>query len=438
MSIPRRMTAAAAAAILLAASLAGCSAKDKPSTGPTPKQPTAWQAVLGQIKEDGTVTKDTALAAFAVAIGPVPGGTAPSGAADTIPSGTLAVSWVFRHWSELSADQRSAVFNGLGIPAEAPKEVRNAPAAYRAPTKQKPENPNIPCLSADSAGAEKYRAWVPGIESDITAKLGRSLSIDKSSYIAVNSKDLEMPALMYTYPCEQTATGNKVKGCTIHINPNAVGGKYTDDMVRSYLIHEYVHCYLFDKLGFAYGTMPAWYVEGAPTWAMSVLGVANDRLSGTWTDYLDTPEKPLSQRAYDGVGFFAHLAETGTDPWSVLDPIGAAMAGGKGTSAGWKAAGVTPSFLDSWAAGRSRAGTRAPPGPRPVRTCRPTPRPCPTRRSATAARCRWRQRPMPRRYAASMWTPRCCWPTRAPGPLAGSASAAAPTPIWVPAVHIVR
>jgi hypothetical protein len=354
----QRVTGVALTAVLLVAAATGCSSSSEPNaTTPPTKEPSAWQSVLGQIKEDGSVSKDTALAAFAVAIGPVPGGTAPAGAADTIPSGTLAVSWVFSHWGELNAGQRAAVFTALGIQAEPRRDVRstprNAPAAYTPSIGKEPkkQNPHVPCLKADSAGAEKYRAWVPGIEQAISAKLGRPLTIDKTTYLAVNSKDLAMPALMYTYACEQTNPGNKVTGCTIHINPNAVSGKFDDDMVRSFLIHEYVHCYLFDKFGFVYGEMPAWYLEGAPSWAMSVLGVANDRLSGMWTDYLDTPDKPLTQRSYDGVGFFAHLAETGTDPWSVMDKIGAAMAGGKGTAGGWKAAGVTPSFLDSWGGG---------------------------------------------------------------------------------------
>src|SRR5262245_26957346 len=98
MSIPRRVMGVALAATLFAAATAGCSSTSEPNTAPPTKEPTAWQAVLGQIQEDGTVSADTALAAFAVAIGPVPGGTAPAGAADTIPSGTLAVSWVFSHW----------------------------------------------------------------------------------------------------------------------------------------------------------------------------------------------------------------------------------------------------------------------------------------------------------------------------------------------------
>lgn len=39
--------------------------------------------------------------------------------------------------------------------------------------------------------------------------------------------------------------------------------------------------------------------------------------------------QPLGQPTYDGAGFFAHLAETGTDPWQVTDRVGDAdQAGG--------------------------------------------------------------------------------------------------------------
>ena len=60
-------------------------------------------------------------------------------------------------------------------------------------------------------------------------------------------------------------------------------------------------------------------------------------LSEKWMWYLDSPTRPLSQREYDGVGFFAHLAETGTDPWSVILPIGAALLKNNSTAAGWRA-----------------------------------------------------------------------------------------------------
>jgi hypothetical protein len=341
------------AAMLTIGALVACTATKhgNDSGAPTGPAPTAWPSVLTQIRPDATVTVATALTAFAVAIGPVPGGPQPTGTRSAIPSGTLAVSWVLAHWAELSPAQRSAVLAALGQPTSTDKpasyQLRRAPQIAPAPV----QSPDIACLKADSAGAEKYRAWVPGIEAAITAKLGRPLTIDARTFLSVNTKDLEQPSLLYTWACADASTGNKVSGCTIHINPRTTGGRYTDDMVRSYLIHELTHCYLLDKFGFAYESMPPWYLEGAPTWTMSVLGTANDTLSSHWTSYLDTPAKSLSRRAYDAVGFFAHLAETGTDPWTVIDPIGTALAAAPTTAAGWKAAGVTAEFRDSWGSG---------------------------------------------------------------------------------------
>lgn len=331
--------------MVMVSGLTACTSTKPGNDSAAPPAPTAWQNVLDQIRPDGTVTVATALAAFSVAIGPVPGAQPPTGTRGAIPSGTLAVSWVLARWDELDPAQRSAVQAALGQPASTDK-----PAAYR--VEQAPaESPNIACLHADSAGAQKYRAWLPGIEAAISAKLGRPLTIDARTFVSVNTKDLEQPSLMYTWACTDGSTGNNVPGCTIHINPNATGGSFSDDMVRSFLIHEVTHCYLYDKFGLAYDAMPPWFVEGAPTWAMSVLGTANDKLSSFWTSYLDSPGKALTQRAYDGLGFFAHLAETGTDPWTVIDPIGTALAATRTTAAGWKAAGVTAEFLDSWGTG---------------------------------------------------------------------------------------
>jgi len=51
---------------------------------------TAWGKVLAEVRPDGTVSKQTALQAFAVAFGALPGVHPPPGARAAIPSGTLA------------------------------------------------------------------------------------------------------------------------------------------------------------------------------------------------------------------------------------------------------------------------------------------------------------------------------------------------------------
>jgi hypothetical protein len=345
-----RLHGALIVAVVVGASLAACSSGSKTAgSGSTPAIPSAWQQTLDKIGPDGTVDLPTALAAFSLAVGKVPGGNPPAGPVEPIGSGTLAVSWVLAHWAELSADQRTAVRTALGVPTST-----NAPAAYvTAPSKQ--PNPNLPCQTADSAGAAPYRAQVAGIESELTAHLGRPLTIDKNVFLSVNTRNLEKNSLMYTWACtsRHVAATGPVHGCTIHINPRTIGGAFTADEQHSYLIHEMMHCYMYDKFDVAYDQMPAWYVEGAPTFAMETLGSRSSTLDRIWQNYLRTPQLPLTRREYDGLGFFVHLAETGTGVWPVIDPIGTAMLGkGTGaTEAGWQAAGVGPDFVQSWGSG---------------------------------------------------------------------------------------
>jgi len=129
------------AAVLVTAG--GCT-----SRGPTapdsarPAAPTAWDAVRDQVQEDGSVATATALAAFALAIGPVPGAVVPGGAVEQLDSGTLAVTWVLRHWADLSPEQRTAVLAGLGA-----SDSTNKPAAYHvgAPAAAPARDPNLSC-----------------------------------------------------------------------------------------------------------------------------------------------------------------------------------------------------------------------------------------------------------------------------------------------------
>jgi hypothetical protein len=349
----RHILSALAIATVIAAFLPACSSSSNPSPQPsTPAPPSAWQTVLNQIQPDGSVSVTTALSAFVLAVGPVPGVSAPAGPPQIIPSGTLAVTWVLRHWKDLNKDQQSAVLTDMGVPT-----ATNQPAAYVAPAKAPTTDPNLACLTADSAGAAKYRAMIDAIVPTITARLGRPLTVAAGTFVSVNTKDLEPksngePSLMYTWRCTKPKS-NVTSGCTIHVNATTASGAFTDSELRSFMTHEVMHCFLYDKFGAAYDTMPPWYVEGAPTWVLTDVGGGDgsNKLSSFWTEYLDTVAKPLSQRSYDALGFFVHLAETGTDPWKVIDPIGAALAKNPTTAAGFAAAGVTPAFLDSWGSG---------------------------------------------------------------------------------------
>ena len=344
-------------AMLAVASLAACSSHGSsapPAASPGPKVLTAWQSVLRQIKPDGSVTTETALSAFAMAIGPVPGGVVAAGPSQQIVSGSIAVRWVLRHWSDLSAAQHGAILTGLGI-----DPVTNRPASYvDAPAAVAPGDPppNIPCHTADSPDAGRYRAMIPGSEAAIAGKLRRQLTIGPGTFVVVNTSAGSKPnSLLYTVPC--TDSSGKVIGCTFHLNPVATG--HSDEELRDFFLHEMMHCFMYARYGTAYKAMPDWYAEGQASWAASVLGTANSELTTQWESYLDSASIPLVARGNDGIGFFVHLAESGVDPWTVMDPMGDAMVADKTTNAlvadptaaAWAAAGITPGFLNTWGSG---------------------------------------------------------------------------------------
>src|SRR5512141_363933 len=94
---------------------------------PAPSPGPAWQSILTAIGDDGTVSTETALQAFSLAIGPLPGVSLPAGEAGTMQSGSMAVRWLVSHWQEISADQKQAAINMLpelgGLQAYAPQVV---------------------------------------------------------------------------------------------------------------------------------------------------------------------------------------------------------------------------------------------------------------------------------------------------------------------------
>jgi hypothetical protein len=302
---------------------------------------------MRQVKPDGSVTTATALAAFALAIGPVPGAVVPAGPDQEIISGTIAIRWIERHWNDLSAAQHGAILSDLGVdPAtNKPASYVDAPPAVRAPSKVPPE---IPCQTEDGGNAGKFRAMIPGIESAIATNLRRPLTIDKGTFVVVNDKHVGKPlSLLYTVPCRDGA-GNMI-GCTFHINPEA--GGHSDADMRDFFIHEMMHCFMYEKYNTAYSTMLDWFAEGQAAWAASVLGTANSVLDNQWESYLDTSTGPLMIRHEDGIGFFVHLAESGIDPWAATDRMADALKVSNTDEAAWAAAGITPAFLNTWGTG---------------------------------------------------------------------------------------
>jgi hypothetical protein len=362
---PSKPSRWALAALIAVSGLIGATACSSAQDGAGPgnpsstksTQPTPWQQTLNKVKADGSVDASTALTAFALAIGPVPGVTPPSGDRKDITSGTVAIRWVTRVWSKLSTAQKQAVQDALAGTA-APGSGTHSIRAVAAPPKPvplplDPNGPNVPCVAGDSTDASAYRTLVDDAVAKIAGQLHRQLKLPIQIAVDTKKPKDDDGAYMYTYACSGKKIANgKGQGCTLHITPEANLYPSNSPDTSTALTHEVMHCFVLDRIGNAKeANLPDWFGEGMPNWVGSVFGQTGDVIGSSWRAYLNNATRPLSSRTYDGIGFFVHLAETGVNPWAVIDKMTDAMANGAGTAAGWNAAGVSTAFLDSWGSG---------------------------------------------------------------------------------------
>ena len=366
----RAMLAAMASAIVMVACGSGSSSQPTSrvaSTAFVADGGTAWQTTLDEVGPQGQVSLQTALAAFALAIGPVPGAVPTPGTTAPIASGTIAVDWVLADWSQLSPTQQAAVMTDLGVPAGTSTSaqagsshhvvdqlmsavIRRGGSSILDNTED--TTPNPACQTGTSAAAAPYQSQANTLVAEIRADLGSTLTRpDIPIYVVINAK-AEEPGIMYSYGCGSDSTGEYFTGCMVHINPGTINTLADNPaFVEDVLIHELTHCVFNQQWGDAQYSLPPWFGEGAPTWTDSVLGVGDNSLSGWWRKYLSNANKQLFSRTYDGLGYFVHLAETGTDVWHRLIPIGTALLATKSNDAGWTAADPTAQFVPNWGAG---------------------------------------------------------------------------------------
>jgi hypothetical protein len=336
--------------VVLAGAVSACSAGGGSQAAP-PAPPTAYDRVMSEVHPDGSVDTATALAAFSLAVSPLPGVPTPAGPQGMIPSGSVAVQWVLADWSKLTSAQQHAVTDALESGVTPAAFVTGAPAA---PT----TSPNLPCATADSPDAGPYRTALDAAISDIAGHLGRPLGL--TIYLTVNNKQLEdgsngKPSVMYTWACRGTkqAGSNNPTGCTIHINPWAFDGSFSDHDRQAFLTHEAMHCFLYDKFGASYDTVPAWLGEGIPIWVQTALTGGDTIATKYWNQYLQLDKTSLFGRTYDALGYYAQLADSGVNVWTRIDPMVAAFLSG-GNAAAWQAAGASADFLNTWGAGYAR------------------------------------------------------------------------------------
>ena len=317
-------------------------AGNRPSASTKPVS--AGRRILEGIRPDGTVPLLVAEQAFSLAVAPLPGVTIPPGPHDdTLFSGTAPVRWLRAHRNELTPAQHRVADpwfdRQAGQPAAAPARM---PLGARATAETvafvvgaRPER--LPTVATDQ---QRYEAAVAQVLPVLATHFG-PLGFDVPVVIDPNSKGTAFAL----------ASGGHTS-CTLSVFPK---GHFASGSDLKFLVaHELTHCFQDRDTVDAQvnSSSAAWVIEGGASWAGLEVSGPTNLMIGHWDEYLLHPETPLFSRSYDGVGFFAHLKESGTDPWPVLIPmINATDNPGRYANA---VGGNASTFEDSWASGMFR------------------------------------------------------------------------------------
>ena len=306
----------------------------------------AWSAVLEQIDADGTVSKDTALQAFALAFGGLPGVTVPPGDTGATASGTIAVRWLVSYWDELTPEQQAAAIEaipelaGLAQTSDAPGHIveaveRPAPVALRAP----------------SLAQRRSNAFYTGLANGMISEIGARLTSPIAMGLTVEAHfGLPQQSIsgMETgvFDAKGGISGKPAK-CVIVVS--ALGDSQPDIDVEFMMAHEAWHCFEGAIVGLAryWSQNPApWVIEGEASWVGAMIRPDAPLARESWFDYLAKPGLSLFSRSYSGIGFYSRLDAVGVDPWGKLRSILEA----KSNAEAFTAAGADADpFLDSWA-----------------------------------------------------------------------------------------
>ncbi len=138
--------------------------------------------------------------------------------------------------------------------------------------------------------------------------------------------------------------------CVISINPLLYRSANVA-RVASTVAHEVFHCFQADDYASiqAWGHAPGWLIEGQAEWVGDTIAPVGNGGDGWWIDYLTDIAKVLFARDYDAIGFYAHMAESGINPWGRFD----AMLKAAGNPAAYATA-VSNAFRDDWASSLAR------------------------------------------------------------------------------------
>ncbi len=304
---------------------------------------TAWERALVDVDANGERSKESALRLFATAYGALPGVDAQQDLAGIF-SRTVAIRAIGRHMAELTEDQRKAVEAYLAVPDDA-ITVEIPPVARLGTMRLVQAGPSV---------EQALREVAEEVRIDIASKIG---DYDGFLRVSLIPRPDSVQPIDGQYPnggAQAQYLFGAYLGCQISIYSEAA--EQSGLQLTALMTHEVFHCFqqAIHRTRDVHEGAPDWITEGQATWVGLELGGPSPNYQRFWDRYLLQPWLSLNSRAYDAVGFYAHIAETGTDPWTVLRPM---LEAGTNSLAAYLAAGADrETFVDSWASGVIRQG----------------------------------------------------------------------------------
>jgi hypothetical protein len=321
---------------------------------------TTWAAITGKIR-NGRPSKEVALEAFSYLYRvDIPGVHVPTGTSrdDVPPTATEVTRWVQANWNALTPEQQAVVnrylvagpndivvtydlTTGLGVSLRAGEHGSKAAGAGLGVTAAMGVLPPVggqPGMGAPSDAVQQ--AFHDELFTDI-AHIGQRLGLPPISEgtglwtnVTVTYSEQDGGNTLFT--TNATVNGAGIYSpCNIIVWRNSwsgaqVSGGKLSDALHVLVTHEVIHCFQNTIWGIVpvATSIPPWITEGTALWlAADDTKILESMVASQWlTGYFAYPERALTNRTYDGYGYFALLGHLGRDLWGSMVPAWRAAA----------------------------------------------------------------------------------------------------------------
>ena len=298
---------------------------------------TTWDLTLDQVQADGSYSPKTALRAFALVFGPLPGVKVPKNATGGPFDATIVQGMVGRVWKRLSAAQQRAIDQKIGAPHDS-------------------SSPAVATAAALTFSA-KYTALAQHYQSLYLSKVTGAHALTIQAYTSDKALSTKSGGGALALASPHNSSGAWGSGtptsCVIEVAPATTAkGASWEKLVMA---HEAFHCIEYSILP-DWQDRGDWIMEGMADWAETEIEPGLAPLdTGSYSEYLQTPGVPLEMRDYDGMGFW-HRADEVVGKGSLWAKVQAILLAPNDGAAFAAAGADQTTFLQQWASGLRRDG----------------------------------------------------------------------------------